>query len=222
MTVLTRYRYRWWAALGVSAALAVAGTLAGPFFARTFAKGPDRLLAASPVTGWTWPANPALIPGLLSSDQEIALNADVYPVAFVPVTDTAGLQQLQRLATTKSNTPHRIGFLALVVSHPKSDRAAVTTASQRMHRDRITIPWVVVLDPPATWQISAIQVYWPKANGIGHAVGPAALRAWQQATAPIVVTSTQVVPHHRTVPIQPATGTKTSPKTVSKPLRRKS
>ena len=222
MTVLPRYRYRAWPTLGAIAALAVVGILVGPFVVRSLAHGSDRLRAASPATGWTWPANPALIPGLLASDQEIALNAQVYPVAFVPVRDTAGLQQLQRLATTKSKTPHRIGFLALVVSHPKSDRAAVKTATQRMHRDGITSPWVVVLDPPATWQTSAVQVYWPKANGIGHAVGPAALRAWQHATAPIAVTSTQVVPYHRTVPIQPATGTKTSPKTVAKPLRRKS
>ena len=182
------YRYRWWAAMGVIAALAVAGTLAGPFFARTLAHGTARPSAAS--RGWTWPANPALIPGLLASEQEVALNAQVYPVAFVPVTDTAGLQQLQRLAITQSKTPHRIGFLALVVSHPTSDRAAVTTASQRMHRDGITLPWVVVLDPPSAWRHSGLQVYWPTAKGIGHAVGGAALKAWRRATAPVRVTST--------------------------------
>lgn len=196
MTVLTRYRFRPWPALGAMAVLTIMGVLMAPVVAHRL-QGAPRHLAATSAPGWTWPANPALIPGLLSSDQEIALNAQVYPVAFVRVTDTAGLRLLQRLATTKSTTPHRIGFLALVGLHPRSDRAAVTTAARWMHRDGITLPWVVVLDPPAAWRISALQVYWPTAHGIGHAIGgEAALKAWQQATAPVRVTSTQVVPQH--------------------------
>lgn len=145
--------------------------------------------------GWTWPTNPSLIPGLLSSDQEIALNAQVYPVALVPVTDTAGLQQLQHLATTTSKTPHRIGFLAITVRDPKSDQTAVATAARLMHRDKITLPWAVVIDPPVAWQTSTLQVYWLQDQKVEHAVGSAALTAWQHATAPVAVTSVQIPSH---------------------------
>ena len=71
MTILPRYRYRGWPMLGAVTALAVAGILVGPFVARSLAHRPNRLRAASPATGWTWPAKPALIPGLLLSDQEM-------------------------------------------------------------------------------------------------------------------------------------------------------
>lgn len=184
----------WMGVLGVLAALTVAGTLSEPVVVHRWL-GPHRSSAtvrASSGPGWTWPANPVLIPGLLASDQEIALNAQVYPVAFVPVTDTTGLQQLQRLATTKSITPHRLGFLALVVAHPQSDQTAVATAARLMHRDQITLPWAVVIDPPVAWQTSTLQVYWPQDQHVEHAVGSAALTAWHHATASVAVTSVQI------------------------------
>lgn len=146
-------------------------------------------------SGWTWPANPALIPGLLSSHQEIALNAMVYPVAIVPVTAKSTIRTLQQEATGHSKTPHRIGFLALTVARPSSDRAAVALATKQMHRDHVTLPWVVILDPPAAWRNSTVQVYWPHQSTVDHAEGSVALTAWAKATAPVTVTSTQIVPH---------------------------
>lgn len=153
------------------------------------------LPTSASTAGWTWPTNPALIPGLLSSNQEVALNALVYPVAVVPVTQTATIHTLQQEATGHSKTPHRIGFLALTVAHPQSDHAAVSLATRRMHQDHVTLPWVVIIDPTATWQRPTVQVYWPHHATVDHAVGSAGLAAWKQATAPGVVTSTQVSPH---------------------------
>lgn len=186
---------RWWAAAAGAVVLAAGLSVA---------------YRASLSTGWTWPANPALIPGLLSNDQEIALNASVYPVAIVPQTDTAALQRLIQLATTKSARPHRIGFVALIIAHPRSDRAAVITATRIVHRAGITLPWAVVLDPPGAWRTGTVQVYWPTAHGIAHAVGAAAFTAWRRATAPLPVASQQRSPHS-TGPTKP---TASSPKSI--------
>lgn len=200
MTALVRSRYRGWAALGLIAALGVLGILAGPFWARTFARslanGTNRRVTASATAGWTWPANPALIPALLAQDQEVALNAAVYPVAIVAQSNTAALRRLNQAATETSRQPHRMGFLAVIVSNPRSDRTAVATTQRIMRRAAIRVPWAVVLDPPTAWRTSTVQVYWPTSHGIAHAGGTAAFRAWRVATAPAPVRSRQIPPPH--------------------------
>ncbi|MDA8192729.1 MAG: hypothetical protein M0Z53_01850 [Thermaerobacter sp.] len=144
-----------------------------------------RAQASHPPTGWTWPANPAVMPVLTATGQELVLNAQVYPVAVVPVTNRRALTAFNAAYVAPSRTPHRLGFLAVIVPHPASTAAALRTARQQLAAAHVRVPWGVLIDPPAAYRQPAPQVYRPGPRGIRRVTGSAALAAWRQAVAPL-------------------------------------
>lgn len=152
---------------------------------------------ARPVAAWRLPANAAIIPALTASGQEMVLNAAMYPVAIVSVQDLRAIRRLNA-AYAPSQTPRHIGFLAIVDHDPLSDAQALAAVRRVMTQQHVTLPWALIIDPPAGYASPPVQLYLPKARGIQHVTGSTVWSQWASALSPIApVHHSALVPAHK-------------------------
>ena len=158
----------------------IALTFAGSFVFH----GPARTTTVSAAL----PANPTMILTTNAQKQETLLNAQIYPVAVVALSDTAALTRLNAIYTAPASGPHRLGFVAVIDPGAASSAQAVAATQKVMAAHHMALPWAVVLDPPPAYEHPAVQLYWSAHNGMHHATGAAIWPAWTQLTRPIPLT----------------------------------
>lgn len=175
----------------------------------------------SPPLGWTWPVDPTVMPALNASGQVFVLNASVYPVALVAITDTTALRRLNAAYTAPSRTPRHIAFVALIDPHPASNAAALQAARAVMKQVHDALPWAILIDPPPADSTPGVQLDRPTAHGVAHLTGSALWAAWTHAVAPLpappVVPPPKVRTSHSSVSASQQHPSRRSPRAATRP-----
>ena len=132
------------------------------------------------------PANPTMIVAENGTGQETILNAQVYPIALVTLSNTAALVRLNQ-AYTRRPGPHHFGFLAVIDTHAASMHQAVTQTQKVLTAHHITLPWAVVVDPAPAFTHPSVQLYWMAQQKLHHLTGSALWPIWAHLTRPLPV-----------------------------------
>ena len=150
------------------------------------------------------PANPTMIVAENGTGQETLLNARVYPVALVTLSNIAALVRLNQTYTRQPG-PHHFGFLAVIDTHAASMHQAVSQTQKVLTAHHITLPWAVVVDPAPAFTHPSVQLYWMAQQKLHHLTGAALWPVWTYLTRPLPVlvlkhSSTPSSTHHPSLP----------------------